>query len=33
VEDAEETLDLETNKFLGVVEDGPPILVKTDSLS
>ena len=35
VDDAEETLDLDTDKkrYLGVLEDGNPILVKADSLS
>ena len=35
VEDGEETLDLDTDKkrYLGVLEDGAPILVKADSLS
>lgn len=35
IEDAEETLDLDTDKkrYFGVQEDGNPILVKTDSLS
>ena len=35
IDDAEETLDLDTDKkrYLGVLEDGNPILVKADSLS